>query len=178
MTELIFILLFVAVAGIAGAVFFISKALQVLKHCRFWLWEIAKHKAETVELLDQIKSRMRKPPAPPTPKLLTERVCKHMTKIYFPFLLPEVPKVGAPVKRFVNVSYNGKVVREFAAPLTRCRLDLYPDIMQCKAVGLERLTKSQYNRIVSDMLDDSEIEREYNRDVTPVLTRWVMGNAE
>ena len=35
-------------------------------------------------------------------------------------------------------------------------------------------SRNQYHRVVQDMLDDSEIEREYNREVIPNLTRWVM----
>ena len=36
------------------------------------------------------------------------------------------------------------------------------------------MTIGQYNRVVRDMLDDSEIRREYNRDAMPPLTRWVL----
>lgn len=35
-------------------------------------------------------------------------------------------------------------------------------------------SRNQYHRVVNDMLDDSEIKREYNREVIPNLTRWVM----
>ena len=35
-------------------------------------------------------------------------------------------------------------------------------------------SRNQYHRVIRDMLDDSEIEREYNREVIPNLTRWVM----
>ena len=36
------------------------------------------------------------------------------------------------------------------------------------------LSRNEYNHVAYDMLDDSEIKREYNRDVTPNKTRWVM----
>jgi len=78
--------------------------------------------------IHHIHFHLQRPPAPPKPILMKERVYMNMGKIYFPFLLPEVPKVGSPVKRIVVVSYNGEVVKTFEdAPLKKCRLDLWPD---------------------------------------------------
>ncbi len=37
-----------------------------------------------------------------------------------------------------------------------------------------RMTQNEYHRIVRDLLDDSEIIREYDRSTTPNKTRWVM----
>ena len=39
---------------------------------------------------------------------------------------------------------------------------------------MRTLPKTQYYKILNDMLDDSEIVREYDRDTTPNLKRWVM----
>ena len=75
-----------------------------------------------------IRRAMDRPAKPPTPKLLKDEVYSHMGKIYFPFLLPAVPDTGKPVKRIVSVAYNGEIVKKIEdAPLTRCRLDLWPD---------------------------------------------------
>ena len=51
-----------------------------------------------------------------------------MAKIYFPFLLPEVPPVGAPVSRVVSVAFNGQTVERFEdVSLKRNRLNLWAD---------------------------------------------------
>jgi hypothetical protein len=39
---------------------------------------------------------------------------------------------------------------------------------------LPRMSANKYRNVVRDLLDDSEITREYDRDRTPVKTRWVM----
>ena len=111
MNDLLLILIFIAVGVTA---YYMCEAVKVLKDIRYWAWKI--HLAQ------------HRPPKPPKPKLLKERVYKDMGKIYFPFLLPAVPDTGKPVKRVVSVAYNGEIVKRFEnVTLKKSRLDLWPD---------------------------------------------------
>ena len=109
--------LLIAVAWIA---YFTGEALRMIRRLSVGI---------TIDGFTQnLTVLLSRPPAPPKPLLLKERVYQTMSKIYLPFLLPEVPFLGTPVKRIVTVSYNGEIVKTFDdAPLTKCRLDLWPD---------------------------------------------------
>jgi len=41
-----------------------------------------------------------------------------------------------------------------------------------------RMTRSLFNRVIRDLLDDSEIQREINREETPHRWRWINKNPE
>ena len=40
--------------------------------------------------------------------------------------------------------------------------------------NMRGVTKAQYHKVLNDMLDDPEIERECNREIIPNEKRWVM----
>ena len=112
MIEQVLLILILIAVGVTA--FYVRESLAVLAHIRLWAWKIY--------------CAQFRPPKPPTPKLLKNEVYSHMGKIYFPILLPEVPKTGSPVSRIADVSYNGEIVKTFdPAPLGRCILKLWPD---------------------------------------------------
>ena len=127
MTDVILILLLLAAIGavillcrVATTVECALDQLQLIKlrleHIRVWGFEICK--------------ALHRPPSPPTPYLMKERVCFDMERkmIYFPFLLPEVPSTGAPVKRIVSVAFNGVVKKRFEnVTLRACRLHTWAE---------------------------------------------------
>jgi Transcription initiation factor IIA, large chain len=89
---------------------------------------VAEALREILICLNGIRQFQRRPPRPPKPLLLKERVYSRMGKIYFPFLLPEVPDIGKPVKRIVSVAFNGEIVKRFDdATLKACQLNLWAD---------------------------------------------------